>query len=94
MEKDGKYIGTAKIGPKGQIVIPKEVRQMFGVKPGDSLIILADREKGIALHRLEVFSAIADSILSGKGDSIYPENTKQENETFARVIKEVEKQND
>ena len=45
-----KFMTTVRIGPKGQIVIPKEVRAMFGLAPGDSLILLADRERGIALQ--------------------------------------------
>ena len=36
--------GTAKVGEKGQIVIPKDARQIFGVKPGDTLLILGDEE--------------------------------------------------
>ena len=33
------FMGTVKLGPKGQIVIPKEVREMFGIKPGDMLLL-------------------------------------------------------
>ncbi len=44
-----RYAGLAKLGPKSQIVIPKEVRQLFGLKPGDTLLLLADVERGIAL---------------------------------------------
>lgn len=40
---------TVKVGPKGQIVIPAEVREMFGIAPGDQLLLLADTEQGIAL---------------------------------------------
>ena len=47
MEKD-KFVGISKVGEKGQIVIPKEVRQMFDIQPGDSLVVLCDKEKGIA----------------------------------------------
>ena len=43
----GKHIfGTAKVGEKGQIVIPKEARAMFGLEPGDTLVLLADTKKG------------------------------------------------
>ena len=42
--------GTARVGEKGQIVIPKEARAMFGLEPGDTLVLLADTKKGIALQ--------------------------------------------
>lgn len=42
-------MATVKIGPKGQIVIPKEARDMFGFQAGDSLLLLADKTQGIAL---------------------------------------------
>ena len=45
----GKYMSTVKMGPKGQIVIPKEVREMFEIEPGDSLLLMADEKKGIAI---------------------------------------------
>ena len=38
---EGKYLASVKLGPKGQIVVPKEVREMFGVRPGDTLLLLA-----------------------------------------------------
>ncbi len=49
----GKFMATVKIGAKGQIVIPKEVREMFGVKEGDSLILMADKTQGIAMQPFE-----------------------------------------
>ena len=51
MSKDERYfMSSVKIGPKGQIVIPKEARDMFGLQPGDTLVLLADKKKGIALQ--------------------------------------------
>lgn len=47
---EGKYLSTVKIGPKGQIVIPKEVREMFSLGTGDSLVLMADKTQGIALQ--------------------------------------------
>lgn len=44
-----RYIATVKLGPKSQIVIPKEVREIFNLAPGDNLLLLADRAQGIAL---------------------------------------------
>lgn len=50
---EGKFMTTVKIGPKGQIVIPKEVRDMFGVQAGDSLILMANKGQGIAIQPFE-----------------------------------------
>lgn len=41
----GKYAWTATVGEKGQIVIPKQAREVFGIKPGDTLLILGDEER-------------------------------------------------
>lgn len=46
------FMSSVKIGPKGQIVIPKEAREMFGFKPGDTIVLLADSERGIALQEI------------------------------------------
>ena len=65
----GKHVfGTVKIGDKGQIVIPKEARQVFGLSPGDSLLVLGDEENGIVLARAEVLNHVAMEIL-GKVNS-------------------------
>lgn len=45
----GKYAWTVTVGEKGQIVIPKQAREIFGIKPGDNLIILGDDERGLAI---------------------------------------------
>ena len=64
-EKDGKYIfGVVKVGDKGQIVIPKDVRKMYDIKPGDSLMLLGD-EKGIAMLKTELFQSIIDHAMGG-----------------------------
>ncbi len=46
---DGRDVCTVKIGEKGQIVIPKNMRDMFDIKAGDTLLLLADRKRGIAI---------------------------------------------
>lgn len=50
---DGKALGLVKVGTKGQIVIPKTVRALFDIKPGDSLIVLGDIKQGIAIARTD-----------------------------------------
>ena len=54
--------GTAKVGEKGQIVIPKDARQIFGVKPGDTLLILGDEETGLIVTKPDVLRDAADEI--------------------------------
>lgn len=81
-----KFIGSVKVGPKGQIVIPKEVREMFAIAPGDTLLLLADAEKGIAIERYEVFAEIADAIFAGKAKELYPEHTEEDSKEFAHAI--------
>ncbi|SMC40718.1 AbrB/MazE/SpoVT family DNA-binding domain-containing protein [Papillibacter cinnamivorans] len=89
--KDGsKYMSSVRVGPKGQIVIPKEVRDMFKIKPGDTLLLLADAEKGIAIERMEIFRRIADAILGGKARAVYPEHSEEDSLTFAREILKAE----
>ena len=46
---DDKDLCTVRIGDKGQIVIPKAMRDMFGIEPGDTLLLMADKERGIAI---------------------------------------------
>lgn len=62
-----KYVGIAKVGEKGQIVIPKEAREMFDIRPGDSVIILCDKKKGMAIVKSEVIEDTMDDIMP-KGD--------------------------
>jgi len=53
------------VGAKGQIVIPKEARDMFGIRPGDTLIILGDIERGLAIPPKEQFTAWINAVFEG-----------------------------
>ena len=60
----GKYLfGTVKIGERGQIVIPKEAREVFEIKPGDNLLLVGDVEKGIAIVKADLMKDLAIKIL-------------------------------
>lgn len=66
-EKGIKYLfGVCKVGEKGQIVIPKQARDVFDIKPGDSLVLLGDTVKGMALVKTEVFADVTEGILGGE----------------------------
>ena len=63
--ENGKYIfGVVKVGERGQIVIPKEAREQYGIKAGDSLMVLGD-DKGIAMLKTEVFQSIINQAMGG-----------------------------
>lgn len=51
-----KYAWTATVGEKGQIVIPKQARDIFDIKPGDTVIILGDKKRGLAIPLKEMFA--------------------------------------
>lgn len=61
-EKDKYLFGVVKVGDKGQIVIPKDARDVFGLKPGDSLLVLGDKTKGIALVKTKVFDDVVEEV--------------------------------
>ena len=62
--KAQRVFGTAKVGDRGQIVIPKEARELFGIKPGDTLLILGEEETGLIVSRPETLNNLADQILN------------------------------
>lgn len=61
---DGRYLfGAVKVGERGQIVIPKEARELHDIKPGDLMLMVGDGN-GLAMVKLDVFQDIASSILN------------------------------
>lgn len=63
---NNKFLWTAKVGEKGQIVIPKEARDVFNIKMGDTLLLLGDKEKGIAIAKYEDYMKFAQAIFDAK----------------------------
>ena len=62
-----RVFGTAKVGERGQIVIPKEARELFGIKPGDTLLILGEENKGLIVSRPELLRDLANEIFESDG---------------------------
>lgn len=60
----GKHAWTARVGEKGQIVIPKEAREIFGIEAGDTLLLLGDENKGLAIVKGSIFSELFEKVLS------------------------------
>lgn len=64
LEEQGKYIfGVVKVGDRGQIVIPKDAREIYGIKSGDSLLVLGDK-KGMAILKTEIFQDKINEVLN------------------------------
>ncbi len=64
-EHEGKYIfGVVKVGDKGQIVIPRDARKVYDIKPGDALLVLGD-QRGIAMLKTEIFQNALDQAMEG-----------------------------
>ena len=64
---EGKYAWTATVGEKGQIVIPKQAREIFGIQPGDTLLILGDETRGLAIPPQEQFDKLRGMIFGVDG---------------------------
>lgn len=66
----GHYIfGTVKVGERGQIVIPREARDKFNIKAGDTLIVLGDEKWGIAVTKSDVLQKFAAEVYKKIEDS-------------------------
>ena len=73
MKKARHIFGTAKVGERGQIVIPKDARELYGIHPGDTLLILGDEENGMIVTKPDVLSSLAERSLDQIGkEGAYP----------------------
>ena len=52
---DDRFIVSVKVGPKGQITIPKEARALFDIKEGDTLMVMGDKDRGLAILKADMF---------------------------------------
>ena len=58
--QQNRFITSVKVGPKGHITIPKEAREMFDIKEGETLMVLGDKDKGIAILKADAFYSLAE----------------------------------
>lgn len=57
---EDRFIVSVKVGPKGQITIPKEARDMFDIAVGDTLMVLGDKKRGLAILKANAFYEFAE----------------------------------
>lgn len=68
-EKQDKFLWTVKVSEKGQIVIPKQARDEFNINIGDTLLLLGDKSKGIAIAKYDDYLKFAEAIFkANKGE--------------------------
>lgn len=60
--QEDRFIVSVRVGPKGQITIPVQAREMFNIKEGDTIMVMGDKNKGIALLKDDVFYKMMDGV--------------------------------
>ena len=66
MKPDNRYAWIATVGEKGQIVIPKQARDLFDIKPGDTILLLGDPSRGIAIPPKGTFDHVFNAVFAEK----------------------------
>jgi len=64
LDEEPHSFGTVKVGERGQIVIPKDTRELFDIKPGDNLLLIASKKRGIVILKSDAVKEVAQKILS------------------------------
>ena len=64
----GKYAWSVTVGEKGQIVIPKQAREIFDIRPGDSLLLLGDEQRGLAIPPKSTLTGFMQKIFQEEGE--------------------------
>ena len=69
IKEENRFIVSVKVGPKGQITIPVEARKMFDIKEGETLMVLGDKKRGIAILKSDVFYTLTGGAFINEGDN-------------------------
>lgn len=88
-KRNDKMMGTAKVGPKGQIVIPKEMRDLFSLECGDSVVLFADKKRGIAINKMSAVQSIVDGVFKKMESGGMDESERRDAEIFTGDFEEV-----
>lgn len=74
----GKFLAAVRVGEKGQIVIPKGARELFGIEPGDTLLLMADERQGIAIMPNDTYAQFLDAVFQAQQEApIAPDAEKE-----------------
>ena len=65
---DDKFIVSVKVGPKGQITVPAIARKIFDIQEGDTLMVMGDKNRGLALIKSDVFYQMMSGVVFDDGD--------------------------
>ena len=68
VEEQDRFIVSVRVGPKGQITIPAPARKMFGIKEGDTLMVMGDRQRGLAIIKDDAFYALMGGVIPDDGN--------------------------
>lgn len=66
--KSDRFIISVRVGPKGQITVPAEARKMFDIKEGDTLMVMGDKDRGLALIKSDEFYKLMGGVIPDDGD--------------------------
>jgi len=68
IEEQNRFIVSVRVGPKGQITIPAPARKMFNIKEGDTLMVMGDQKRGIAILKGDAFYALMGGVIPDDGN--------------------------
>lgn len=66
--EENRFIVSVRVGPKGQITVPVEARKMFDIKEGDTLMVMGDVKRGIALLKTDMFYRMMEEVVPNERD--------------------------
>lgn len=78
---------TSKVGPKGQVVIPKPIRDRLGIAPGDE-VVFVDEGEAVRLQRARDPADLAGSFAAYRLSEDLEAEHRRELEREAEELRE------